>query len=210
MAGETGRQSSVTRVRKVPLNRPERRAEVLGAVLVLLAEVGYQRMTMDLVAGRARASKSTIYQRWPTKARLVVDAIEQHWDPPADPDTGDFVEDLRRLLGAWLGSWAALDHRVLIAVIEGGRGDAELARLRRERLRAPVNDAAERIVMRARERGELPADVDALLLVEMAFAKPLANLILDDPFPDSELIDRIMDNVLRPLLRDARSSIEPV
>ena len=194
-----------TRVRKVPLSRPERRREVLAAVLALLAEVGYERMTMDLVARRARASKSTIYQHWPTKARLVVDAIEQHWDQPTDPDTGEFLEDLRRLIGAWLGSWVALDHRVLIAVIEGGRGDAELAQLRRERLRGPVNDAAARINARARERGELPASVDALLLVEMTFAKLLVNLMLDDAVPDSVLIDRVIDDVLAPLLRDGRS-----
>jgi AcrR family transcriptional regulator len=44
------------------------------AALALLAEVGYDRLTMDAVAARARAGKTTIYRRWPGKAELVVDA----------------------------------------------------------------------------------------------------------------------------------------
>jgi AcrR family transcriptional regulator len=39
--------------------------EIFTAVLALLREVGYDRMTMDAVATRARVSKATIYRRWP-------------------------------------------------------------------------------------------------------------------------------------------------
>jgi AcrR family transcriptional regulator len=35
------------------------------AALALLAEVGYDWLTMDAVAARARAGKTTIYRRWP-------------------------------------------------------------------------------------------------------------------------------------------------
>ena len=45
------------------------------ATLALLAEVGYDRLTMDAVAARARAGKTTIYRRWPGKAELVVDSV---------------------------------------------------------------------------------------------------------------------------------------
>ncbi len=37
---------------------------ILLAAMSLLGEVGYDRMTIDAVAERARASKATIYRRW--------------------------------------------------------------------------------------------------------------------------------------------------
>ena len=42
-----------------------REAAICQAALELLAEVGYDRMSMDAVALRARAGKATIYRHWP-------------------------------------------------------------------------------------------------------------------------------------------------
>ena len=47
----------------------EREMEILKAALEVLADVGYDRLTMDAVATRAKASKATLYRRWKTKSR---------------------------------------------------------------------------------------------------------------------------------------------
>ena len=52
-----------------------REAEILEATLQVLVDVGYDRLTMDAVALRARASKATLYRRWNSKLRLVIDAL---------------------------------------------------------------------------------------------------------------------------------------
>jgi AcrR family transcriptional regulator len=58
-----------------------REAELLAVTLELLQEHGYDRLTVDAVATTARASKATIYRRWPTKAELVLAAfVEDLWD----------------------------------------------------------------------------------------------------------------------------------
>jgi hypothetical protein len=61
----------------VPNRRPriegDREAEILDAAVRVLADVGYDRLTMDMVASEARASKATLYRRWQNKAALVVD-----------------------------------------------------------------------------------------------------------------------------------------
>src|SRR3954462_13867661 len=52
-----------------------REVAICDAALALLLEVGYDRMSMDAVAARAKASKATIYRRWPGKQELVLDAV---------------------------------------------------------------------------------------------------------------------------------------
>ena len=37
----------------------------------MLAETGFDGMTIDMVAARAKAGKATLYRRWPSKADLV-------------------------------------------------------------------------------------------------------------------------------------------
>ena len=75
---------------------PHRRdAAICDATLALLAEVGYDRMSMDAVAARAKASKATIYRRWPGKQELVLDAVRSRAPGMAVPeDTGSLRGDL--------------------------------------------------------------------------------------------------------------------
>ena len=55
---------------------PRRREAILRAAIALVAEVGYDRMTVDALAARAGVSKPTIYRRWPGgKAEILVEAI---------------------------------------------------------------------------------------------------------------------------------------
>ena len=51
---------------------------ILQATIECLIEVGYDSLTMDAVATRAHASKSTIYRRWTSKQTLTIDALI-HW-----------------------------------------------------------------------------------------------------------------------------------
>lgn len=197
------RDRGAGRVRKVPLSNPGRRREVFGAVLTLLAEVGYERLTMDLVAQRARASKATLYQRWPSKAELVVDAFQEHQPVMTDQDAGSFPEDMRHLLVSWLSGWTENDRGLMVALLEGSRTDGELARLRRERLSRPVRQVAASVLARARRRGEIPERVDEELLLEMPFALMLMHVLAAGEEPGRALVDRIVDGVLAPLLDTA-------
>ena len=72
----------------------DREQEILDAALEVLADVGYDRLTMDAVAQRAKASKATLYRRWNSKATLVVDALGRMKAPPVLIDSGDLRTDL--------------------------------------------------------------------------------------------------------------------
>src|ERR671937_591346 len=79
-----------------------RETAILQATLELLAESGYDQLTIDAVAARARCSKATIYRRWPDKAALVVTAVRRHAGQPAAaaPETGSLRSDLLAALAA--------------------------------------------------------------------------------------------------------------
>ena len=72
-----------------------READRLEVTLRLLQERGYAGLTVDAVAMTARASKATVYRRWPSKAELVLAAfIEGTCQVAVPPNTGSLRGDL--------------------------------------------------------------------------------------------------------------------
>ena len=75
-----------------------RETELLAVTLALLQQEGYDGLTVDAVAATARASKATVYRRWPTKAELVLAAfIEGVRQVAVAPDTGTLRGDLLQI-----------------------------------------------------------------------------------------------------------------
>src|SRR5579884_1376466 len=76
---------------------------ILEATLRGLGEHGYDRMSMDDIAARARVGKAAIYRRWPSKAAVVADAIA-HWrrglGPTEPPDTSSLRGDIDAVVAA--------------------------------------------------------------------------------------------------------------
>ena len=112
---------------------PRRREAILSAAVALVAEVGYDRMTVEALAARAGVSKPTIYRRWPGgKKEIVLDAIRsKHAGFDSIPDAGSLRGDLLALLGAMI------EHIDEDAHLAGGlisqlRDSEELAALMRD------------------------------------------------------------------------------
>ncbi len=75
-----------------------REVELLAVTLRLLQQHGYDRLSVDEVAAGAKASKATIYRRWPSKAELVLAAfIEGMRAQLVRPNTGSLREDLLQI-----------------------------------------------------------------------------------------------------------------
>jgi len=93
-------QTAAHRSAAAPTSGPwsPRESELLAVTLRLLQEHGYERLTVDAVAGEARASKATVYRRWPSKAELVLAAfIEGVRQVAVAPETGSLRGDLLQL-----------------------------------------------------------------------------------------------------------------
>jgi AcrR family transcriptional regulator len=190
------RQDASTR----PRVAGEREGEILDATVDLLLDVGYDRLTMDAVASRAKASKATLYRRWAGKHSLVVDALMRSKRSPdlADVDTGSLRGDL---LATYCGpgGFAGKDNpAMLAAIITALHTDADFATEFRARFLAPKLEVSRRIYARARERGELAPETDLEVLVPALAGILLHRVFLLGLPVDVRTVESVIDQIILP------------
>ena len=187
-------ESAATR----PRVEGDREQEILDATLTVLAETGYDRLTMDAVAAEAKASKATLYRRWSSKPELVVEAVCSHKAHPPTPDTGTLRGDL---LAAHCGMGGLGDPRataVQAAVVTAMARDEEFAATYRREFLGPRLAASHAIFERARARGEIGEDVDLDLLAPALPGIVLHRVFLLGDEATPELVARVIDQIILP------------
>jgi AcrR family transcriptional regulator len=179
------------------------------AALAVLAEVGYDRLTMDAVAARARAGKTTIYRRWQGKAELVVDALNSLKGVPDIPDTGSLRRDLRALAESITSAEGRFGAQVTIGMVNALARDGELRRVFGEKFIAPRMAGFRVVFERAVARGEMPGGHDLDLLARLFPALALQHLMMSGELPGARLACHIMDEVVYPLATAPAAPISP-
>jgi AcrR family transcriptional regulator len=182
-----------------PLDR-SRDAAILAATLEVLRECGYDRLTMDLVATRARAGKAALYRRWSSKAELVVDALALQHSTLPEPDTGTLLGDLDMLLAH--GHPTQEDYfgtSVVAGLATACSRDPDLARALHGRFLETGYMGLRRILERAVERGEIPKERDLGFIIEIIPALFLSRVLTSGTPPDCEFARRIVHEVIYPL-----------
>jgi AcrR family transcriptional regulator len=182
-----------------PLDR-SRDPAILAAALEVLSEVGYDRLTMDMVASRARAGKAALYRRWSSKAELVVDALALHHSALLEPDTGSLLGDLEALLEQ---GQPAQDDYLGTSIVAGlatacGR-DPELARALNDRFLETGHKVLRLVLGRAVARGEVPSGRDLEFIIEIIPALFFSRVLTSGRPPDKAFAHRIVHEVIYPL-----------
>ena len=184
------------------LHRPriegEREQEILETALAILSEVGYDRMTMDAVAARAKASKATLYRRWSSKAKLVIDALHASKAPNHFPDTGSLRGDLEATFCGMGGLTDPQMVAMMSSVITAIGRDEEFAREFREHFVGAKLEASIAMWERARDRGELRPDADLDLLSHALAGVVLHRVFMLGEPPTEDLITRVIDQIILP------------
>ncbi|MGZ6968634.1 MAG: TetR/AcrR family transcriptional regulator [Acidimicrobiia bacterium] len=168
------------------------RSDVLRASAELLAENGYDGLSIEAVAARAGVHKTTVYRRWPTKAELVADTLSaRSEDRVPVPDTGTFAGDLRalaRAVAANIGSdsGSAMTRTLIAASVTSADVADTGAAFWADRLR--LTGA---IVDRAISRGEVPEHTDANLVIETLVGPLYVRLLLTGEPVDAGFADRV-------------------
>ena len=191
-------ESTATR----PRVEGDREAEILVAALEVLADVGYDRLTMDAVAQRAKASKATLYRRWSSKARLVIDALHQghsHQDDVAEPaDTGSLRGDL---ITSFCGAGGITDKPEVAgfaAILTAIARDPEFATAFRTEVLAPKIAGTTAMFERAKQRGEIGPRVDIELLAPALAGIVLHRFFLQGELPTQDIVVRVIDQIIMP------------
>jgi AcrR family transcriptional regulator len=180
---------------------PGKDQEILQAALAVLAELGYDGTTIDIIAARANAGRATVYRRWPTKAELILDAIDSiGQSAPAGtlPDTGTLAGDFHEMLSVANRAGNSRPMQIISGLLPVMKENAELASAVSRRMIAPQAAAMRALLQRAKDRGEIPEDknLEMLTLVLPAFSAYRA-MIMNQPM-DGSYVDAIIDDILIP------------
>lgn len=175
---------------------------ILAAALELVGEIGYDRVTVDAIAKRARASKATMYRNWSGKAELIADALRRNAQrrDSAVVDTGSLRGDLLATVQDIAHSFAGAAGPSLLGLTEAVRQDKELRDLVRSQIETRSHEVAELIVARARARGEAVDQTNQDLVLELAFGQLFAATLLHGEMPGADQRERLVDDVMLPLL----------
>jgi AcrR family transcriptional regulator len=177
-----------------------RECELLAVTLELLQEHGYDRLTLDAVAATARASKATLYRRWPTKAELVLAAfVEGTRHVAVDPDTGTLRGDLLKLGEAICAHVSTHASTIRAVLVETSRS-TELDAMMQEQFLDQRKALMAHVLARAVDRGEIEASAITGDLWDMLPGYLIYRSVLTGRTPSGRTIEELVDNVLLPSL----------
>lgn len=178
---------------------------IIEAALGALAEMGYDRMTMDTVALKAGTGKATVYRRWSSKTELVRDALvfmnSRSVNLTELPDTGSIRGDLLALIKPKSAEQSELKLKVLSGL---GSFFAEYRKIS-EDISAQIFGGWEKanaaLLQRAVERREISksADIEEACRVISAMTAYVSTLQLKTF--DRSAYERLLDGVVLPALR---------
>jgi len=175
---------------------------ILKAALELVAEHGYECVTMDSIAVRAHAGKATLYRRWKSKPYLIAEAIrfmmpcEQKVDPKR---CGDNLRDyLCESLSIYFGIRDEVRQKVMLSIATAISRDKLLA----EALHSDCitnqtfifSDAIECSINKKLDKGQLK------LLADVGPALLFYQLIMTGKPIKIGYVEHIVDDLIIPLI----------
>lgn len=180
---------------------------ILDAALELLAQEGFQGLSIEDIAARAGVGKTTIYRRWSSKDELVIDAIHEIQVDLTTVDTGNFRNDLVILFKA--ANQGIMTHPLLpqlvLRLISEFQANPEIFQVFLTQLLIPRIQRFMYMVEQAQARGEIRRDIDWTLALELITGPIFIHLLIshylapsmsssDDKWIE-QMIDAVMDGI---------------
>ncbi|MGO1053977.1 TetR/AcrR family transcriptional regulator [Crossiella sp. CA198] len=178
---------------------PRQAEAIFTATLELLAEHGYDGLTVEGVAARGGVHKTTIYRWWSDKDALLGAALLNSalLEFPV-PDTGTLRGDLLALTSHVLRLLTTEPSASVVTAALSAAGRPVLSRLAHDFFADRL--AGELVIFdRARRRGEIPADTDPKLVVDLLAGAMWTRVLLRQEQPPPGFAAQAVDLVLTAL-----------
>ena len=156
--------------RKLKRGRPrsiESHQAILETTLSLLAEVGFEAMSIEAIASRAGVGKTTIYRRYSGKEELVAAAIESIREEIEIADTGSLWGDIDAIVeNAAQTTLSPLGRQAVAMIISSASTNPQFAQLYWKSYLQPRRQAFSVVIERAKARSEVADDLDPGLVFD--------------------------------------------
>jgi len=177
----------------------ERESELLSVTLHLLQQHGYEGLTVDEVAATARASKATVYRRWPTKAELVLAAVMHGMSQVAVlPQTGSLRGDLLEI-GETISRQARTHATTMRAVLVEASRNPTLHAVMQQQF-AQRKQMINHVLSGAVDRGEIRAEAVNDDLWDLLPGYLVFRAVIQNRPATRRTIEALVDDVILPSL----------
>ncbi len=203
------RQDSQSPVRSArPRGRPrnqQARAAIVRAARELLDELGPTGLTIEAVAARSGVSKPTIYRSWPNAQALAMTAfLETTTREVPFRRSGSAVGDLRAHLRKVAETFATRTGRNVAAMMAAAQGETELAKAFRNNFILESREEGRRLLDRGVAGGELRADIDVDVTLDLLYAPLYFRLLVGHGPLDAAFVDRMVEHALQGVARSRK------
>jgi len=167
---------------------------ILAAARALLAERGWDGMSLGDVAARAGVAKTTLYRRWPGKAELVVDAMAQLFDTLRPVDAGSVRADAAATIKDLVALLSRPETQTsFLALAAHAARDPGLRAAVREKIVDRQRHLVHSGIARAAARGEASQIADPDLFFDVIAGTIVHRVLIAGEPVDDGYLDRFLD-----------------
>jgi AcrR family transcriptional regulator len=171
---------------------------ILAAAAELILTRGFDNMTVDEVAAKAKAGKATVYRRWAGKEDLAFAALEQLYSSQLPiPDTGRVRDDLvlaTRMALEFAGS--DIGRAYMRMTCSESLRDRRIGLLYTAAFESQ-EASARTMLQRGIDRGELRPDFRMDLAVDWFAGVMILYAIIERPVPSPEEAEELVEFMLQ-------------
>jgi AcrR family transcriptional regulator len=191
--------SKLERGRGRPRDEAARR-RILQAALDLMDETAFTQVTIEAIAGRAAASKTTVYRWWPNKAQLAIEAFREAVAPELPlRDTGSLRQDLTAQMQNFARVLSGRGGRMLRSFLVAARCDPELAEAFRSIWSDPRRAEAKAMLRQKQATGQLRHDADLDLVIDSLYGPLYYRFLVKNELPSQKYAESLAALVIQGL-----------
>ena len=175
----------------------ETRSAILRAAHELLEAGGLGAFTIEAVAERSGAAKTTIYRWWPNKGALAMESLLGVAETLSPfPETESTREDLRDHLHLYAQALRGRAGKLLTGIVAEAQKDPATRDAFVARYMAPRRQAARHLLERGMARGEFRPGLDIEGICDALYGFFYLRLLFGHGAMDEAAVDQVLDIVL--------------